>query len=162
MNSHSEDEILQAFSRHVPEVANGVLVFKKVAREPGKMAYIAVEASAAIPDPIGLLCGRQGVHIKAVVSELGGEFVNLVRWDGEPEKFIQNAIGIGESRSVPGDKRPFESELHLNVSNRCARIVVDKKTYESFTANGGLRLRLVSELVEWNITLEFRDETSGA
>jgi N utilization substance protein A len=148
---NSTDDIRQAFGRYLPEVASRLLEFRKVARKPGKMTYIAVASSAGVHDPGGLLVGKRGVHVKAVSADLGGEFVNVVRWDDDAMEFIRNALRLSHR---------FRSELvcRFDPSSNQVWVTVDKKTNEFFS---GLRLRLVSMLVGWDITL-VQDESMDA
>jgi N utilization substance protein A len=153
---HSNDEIRQAFARRVPEVASGVLEFRKTARVPGRMTYVAVAAPASVQDPIGLLVGTRGVHIKAVVADLGGELVNLVRWAAEPTKFIGHALGLTRAGL------PFQPSYRFETSQRHVYVTVDRNTEAYFVSGEGLRLRLVSELVGWSITLLSHDKPPDA
>jgi N utilization substance protein A len=152
---HFEDEIRKAFGKYVPEVLSGVLEFKKIAREPGKRTYIAVSAAPIINDPIGLLVGKRGIHIKAVIADLGGEYFTVVRWQSEPREFIANNLNVGH----PG--LPFDSNFRFDASSRQVLVTVDKETQERFTSDDGLNLRLVSELVGWDITLVCQDKSSN-
>jgi len=151
---HSDDDIREAFARYVPEVASGILTFRKIAREHGKMTYVAVAAPASIRDPIGLLVGRRGAHLKAVISVLGGESVNIVRWKDEPREFIRDVLGLSRAGL------PFQPVFRFEDSERRVCVTVERHTEELFAAADGLRLRLASELSGWQIILLCQDEPS--
>lgn len=153
---HFNDDILQAFARHVPEAASGALEFRSIARERGTMAYVAVAAPAGFSDPIGLLVGRHGTRVKSVVADLGGESANLVRWESEPSEFIRHVLGLSRAGFS------FDPLFRFEPSERRVYVTVDKRTERLFTAGEGLRLRLASELVGWQIILSGQDESSGA
>jgi transcription antitermination factor NusA-like protein len=152
---HSEDEIRQAFCKHVPEILSGALQIKKMVTAPGQGAYIAVSATSDIQDPINVMVGEKGVHSKTVIRELGLKFIDLVRWESDPGKLLDTILR-GSYRS-----EMFKPKLQFDPVNHRVTATVDKETHKRFTANNRLHLRLVSELVGWDIILVCQDKANN-
>ena len=88
-----QEEIRQLFRRHVAEVADGSVEIVSVARAVGRRSCVAVRSQAKQVDPVGACTGVRGIRLKAMVGELNGEHLTVVRWDESPRRFIQNAFG---------------------------------------------------------------------
>jgi N utilization substance protein A len=84
--------ISKLFELEVPEIASGTVVIKSIAREPGFRTKIAVVSEEEGIDPIGSAVGQRGTRIMAVINELGGEKIDVIEWQKDPEKFIANAL----------------------------------------------------------------------
>jgi N utilization substance protein A len=91
-----------------PEVAEGIVVIKSAAREPGIRAKIAVASSDPDVDPVGACVGVKGARVQNVVQELRGEKVDIVPWDGDETRFVCNSLAPAEVVKVLLDesKRP--------------------------------------------------------
>ena len=86
------DMVRQLFEIEVPEIFNGTVEIKAVAREAGSRSKIAVMSTQEGIDPIGSCVGQKGTRVQTVMSELGGEKIDIIEWDEEPVKFIANAL----------------------------------------------------------------------
>ncbi len=76
----------------VPEIHDGVVEIKAIAREPGSRSKVAVHSRDLNVDPVGACVGQKGARIQAIVSELKGEKIDIVRWDSDPAVFVGNAL----------------------------------------------------------------------
>lgn len=84
--------ISKLFELEVPEVASGTVIIKSIAREAGSRTKIAVASLAEGVDPIGSMVGQRGTRVSAVISELGGEKIDIVAWSEDPKEFVANAL----------------------------------------------------------------------
>ena len=75
-----------------PEVASGVVEIKAIAREAGSRSKIAVASRDEHIDPVGSMVGQRGVRVTTVMSELGGEKLDIIEWSADPKKFIEDAL----------------------------------------------------------------------
>jgi len=108
-----KDECLvrKLFEREVPEVANGSVEIKAIAREPGLRLKIAVFSSRAGVDPVGSCVGQKGVRVQAVINELNNEKIDVIQYSGNPEKFIGAALSPAENLEVKIDKKKKKAEV---------------------------------------------------
>lgn len=145
----SDRDLQRAFQRHIPEVAAGTIKLKKIVREPGWMAYVALAKAprAKLVDPVGLCAGERGARLKAVCKDLEGEVVNLVAWHKEPKLYARNALGLARADLA------FKPGFRVDKPDRQIFVIVNRKTRDHFCKRDPLRLRLISELIGWNITL---------
>jgi transcription termination/antitermination protein NusA len=132
----AKKEICQLFRRHVTEVADGSVEVVSVARAIGRRSYVAVRSQAKPVDPVGACTGLRGVRMKAMVGELNGEYLTVVRWDESPQRFIQNAFG----------------------GHPPAEVALDEATHTAFVTVATPTLHppdtdLLGELVGWTIRL---------
>src|SRR5215510_6930178 len=84
--------ILRLFEMEVPEIYNGTVEIKSIAREPGLRTKVAVMARQEGIDPVGSCVGMRGIRIQNIVNELNGEKIDVVQWSGDPKDFIANAL----------------------------------------------------------------------
>src|ERR1051325_10452498 len=86
------DEVRQLFHEYVPEVANGVIKIKGIARAPGKRVIVAVWSSDEQIDPVASCMGQRGIRVKTIVQTLSGEKIDIVRWSDSMESFLINCL----------------------------------------------------------------------
>src|SRR5438477_11800036 len=96
--------IRRLFELEVPEIADGVVTIKSVAREPGARSKIAVASSDDKVDPVGACVGHRGSRVQAIVNELYGEKIDIVRWNPDLTKFIAEALSPAKATSVEADE----------------------------------------------------------
>ncbi|MEK7169790.1 MAG: transcription termination factor NusA, partial [Patescibacteria group bacterium] len=84
--------IYELFKQEVPEVASGAVEIKAIAREPGSRSKIAVVSNDAHIDPVGSLVGQRGVRVSTVMSELGGEKIDIIEWSPDSAKFVEASL----------------------------------------------------------------------
>jgi N utilization substance protein A len=138
------------FELEVPEIFNGLVEIKAIAREPGSRSKIAVAAAQDGIDPVGACVGQRGVRIQAVVNELNGEKIDVVEWSADPAKFVANAlspaqvIGVTLEENADGDK--------------VANVVVDKKMLSLAIGKEGQNARLAAKLTGWRIDIKSNEQ----
>ena len=142
--------------REVPEVASGSVTVKKVVREPGNRAKIAVYSEASGIDPVGSCVGQKGVRIQAVIYALDGlEKIDVIQWNPDPVKFITNALSPAKNLVV-----------ELDESGKIAKVKAPREELPLIIGREGQNVRLASKLTEYTIEVEGDDsmspmETSG-
>ncbi|GIW64160.1 MAG: transcription termination/antitermination protein NusA [Patescibacteria group bacterium] len=135
--------ILELFKREVPEVANENVVIKKVVREPGERAKIAVFSSFSGIDPVGACVGQKGVRVQTVTDELGGnEKIDVIQWSQDKKQFLIAALSPAKIQSI-----------ELDEKNRKAKIFVDETQAPLAIGKNGVNVNLASELTGLNIDI---------
>lgn len=141
--SRTSDEILKKiFYLEIPEISNGLIELKSVAREAGSRSKVAVYTSSDKVDPIGSCVGQRGARIQTVIQELGGEKVDIIQYDEDPEKFISNALAPAKI-----------SNVELNAENKRAVVTVSEDQLSLAIGKGGQNARLAAHLTGWKIDI---------
>src|SRR5207244_51121 len=110
--SRRSDELIRGlFELEVPEIADGLVVIRAVAREPGYRAKIAVESRVQGVDPVGACVGPRGSRVRMVVSELRGEKIDIIPWNTEPARFVAKALSPARVREVYIDDETREATV---------------------------------------------------
>jgi len=130
------------FAAEAPEIGSGVVEIKAVAREAGSRSKIAVASNAPNIDPVGSCVGQKGSRVSAVISELGGEKIDIVEWSEAPETFIANALSPAKVTS-----------LSLDEENKEAQIEVEPDQFSLAVGKGGQNARLAAKLTGWKIDI---------
>jgi N utilization substance protein A len=128
------------FENEVPEIAEGIVTIKQVAREPGSRAKIAVTSRDSDVDPVGACVGMKGSRVQAVVQELRGEKIDIVPWDPDPAKFICNALAPAEIIRVL-----------VEEENHTMEVVVPDDQLSLAIGKRGQNVRLASKLSGWHL-----------
>lgn len=131
--------VAELFKMEVPELAEGVVEVKAIAREPGNRTKLAVASSEEGVDPVGALVGQRGTRVMAVNNELGNEKIDIAEWSEDPEKFIANSISPAKAQSV---------EI---LPRREARVYVPEDQLSLAIGKGGQNVRLAAKLTGWKI-----------
>jgi transcription termination/antitermination protein NusA len=149
--SRVSDEILKKiFYFEIPEISNGLIEIKAVAREAGNRSKVAIWTDQENVDPIGSCVGQRGSRIQTIISELGGERIDMVKYDDDPAKFVANALSPAKVLSV--DLRPEERKALVKVLPDQLSLAIGKK---------GQNVRLAARLTGWKIDImEEGDGTS--
>ncbi len=103
--------MVRLFAQEVPEIYDGVIEIRAVARDPGSRAKIAVISKDSSIDPVGACVGMRGVRVQAVVQELQGERIDIIPWNGEAATFIVNALAPAEVTKVVLDEDTHRVEV---------------------------------------------------
>ncbi len=141
--SRSHPEFLKAlFEQEVPEIQEGIVEIKAVAREPGTRSKIAVVSRDERVDPIGSCVGMKGSRVQAVTHELKGERVDIVLWSPDPMQLISRALS-------PADV----SQVMLNENRGEATVVVTEDQLSKAIGKEGKNVRLAAKLTNWKIDL---------
>lgn len=131
------------FEIEVPEVFNGVVEIKAIAREAGFRSKVAVSATQAGIDPVGSCIGIRGNRIQSIVNELQGEKIDIVSWDEEPKTFIANALSPSEPVHV-----------ELLESEQTAIVVVPDRQLSLAIGKEGQNTRLAARLTGWRLDIK--------
>ena len=141
--SRSSQELVAAlFAQEIPEVANGIVQIKAIAREAGSRTKVAVTTNDDAIDPIGSCIGQRGTRIQSVIRELGGEKVDVVLWSEDPAEYIANALSPAKVTNVE-----LRQDTHL------ASVTVLADQLSLAIGKGGQNVRLAAKLVNWKITI---------
>ncbi len=130
----------------VPEIFNGTVEIKSIAREAGSRSKVAVVARQAGVDPVGACVGMRGVRIQSVVNELGGEKIDVIEWDPATATFIAKALGPAKVLSVHLEEGPLEG--------RTANVVVPDDQLSLAIGRAGQNARLAAKLTGWRIDIQ--------
>lgn len=137
------DLIRKLFGVEVPEVANGAVVIKGVAREPGSRAKVAVESTEENVDPIGACIGQRGTRVQTVIAELSGEKIDIIQWDEDPARFIANSMAPAKVSRV--ETFPEQSG---------AVVYVKPEQFSLAIGRSGQNVRLAVRLTGWRINVQ--------
>jgi transcription termination/antitermination protein NusA len=138
------------FGQEVPEIYDGIIEVKAVARDPGSRAKIAVLSSDSSIDPVGACVGMRGSRVQAVVNELQGEKIDIIQWSPDQASFIVNALAPAEVAKVVLDED----------ANRIEVVVPDDQLSLAI-GRRGQNVRLASQLSGWDIDILTEDEESS-
>ncbi|MGK2906074.1 MAG: transcription termination factor NusA [Desulfuromonadales bacterium] len=141
--------LIELFRMEVPEVAEGIVEIKAVAREPGSRAKIAVASNDPDVDPIGACVGMRGARVQNVVSELRGEKIDIINWTPDIARFACSALSPAEVTRVYVDSE--EESLEIIVPDDQLSLAIGKK---------GQNVRLAAKLTGWKI--DIMSETRAA
>jgi N utilization substance protein A len=142
--SRSHPELLRRlFELEVPEVYNGTVEIKSIAREAGFRSKIAVAAKQEGIDPVGCCVGLRGIRIQNIVSELNGEKIDVVMWSPDPATFIANALSPAHIVGV-----------QLNKEEEVATVIVPDKQLSLAIGKEGQNARLAAKLTGWRIDIK--------
>ena len=131
------------FEMEIPELSTGQVEIVKVARVPGVRSKVAVRSIDKDLDPIGTFIGPKGVRIAAVMDELQGEKVDIVKWDFDIVEFIKNAFSPATVQEVKVDEK-----------KKKAKVFVAEEQYPIALGKDGVNIHLVSDLVGYDIEVE--------
>jgi transcription termination/antitermination protein NusA len=139
----------QLFRQEVPEVYDGIIEIKAVARDPGSRAKIAVISYDSSIDPVGACVGMRGSRVQAVVGELQGEKIDIIPWSDDPATFVVNALAPAEVSKVVLDEDAGRIE-----------VVVPDEQLSLAIGRRGQNVRLASMLTGWDIDILTEQEES--
>ncbi len=137
------DLIRRLFEVEIPEVYDGAVEIKSIAREPGGRAKVAVSSREPNLDPVGACVGPRGSRIRMVVSELRGERVDVIQWSDDPARYIANALSPAKVTSVSVDE-----ETHY------ATVIVPDDMLSLAIGKEGQNARLAARLTGWHIDIK--------
>lgn len=141
--SRAAPELLEFLMRQeIPEVADGTVELKAVAREAGQRSKVAVSSNNVNVDPIGACIGHRGSRIQAVTAELQRERVDIIQWDGSPREFIRNALSPAKVGNI-----------ELDTETKTARVTVGNDQLSLAIGKSGQNVRLAAKLTGFKIDL---------
>ncbi len=133
----------QLFFAEVPELAQGIVEIKATAREAGARSKIAVYSSDEHIDPVGAMVGQRGVRVTTIMSELGGEKIDIIEWSNDPVEFIEEALSPATVLDVS-----------LDEENKIAKVSVSEDQQSLAIGKGGQNARLAAKLTGWKIDVQ--------
>src|SRR5215218_5489850 len=137
------------FTQEVPEIYDGIVEVKAVARDPGSRAKIAVISRDSSVDPVGACVGMRGSRVQAVVTELQGEKIDIIPWTADPANFVVNALAPAEVAKVV-----------LDEDRQRMEVVVPDQQLSLAIGLRGQNVRLASQLTGWDIDIVTEQEES--
>ncbi len=150
--SRSHPKFLEElFKAEAPEVANGTVVLKAIAREAGSRSKVAVFSNDAHIDPVGSLVGQRGVRVATVMSELGGEKIDIIEWSEDPRRFLEDALSPAKILNV-----------EMNDTEKKAVIEVSPDQQSLAIGKGGQNVRLAAKLTGWKIDIKSNEAAAPA
>ncbi|MFB0917590.1 MAG: transcription termination factor NusA [Clostridiaceae bacterium] len=135
--------VKRLFEREVPEIFDGVVEIKSIAREPGSRTKIAVHSNDENVDATGSCVGNRGSRVQNVVNELKNEKIDIVEWNKEPALFIANALSPAKVKDV-----------FVNEDEKSARVIVEDSQLSLAIGKEGQNVRLAAKLTNWKIDIK--------
>jgi N utilization substance protein A len=142
LSRRSEEILKKVFYLEIPEVANGLVELKAVAREAGSRSKVAIWTDAENVDPVGSCVGQRGSRIQTIISELGGEKVDIIEYSENAEKFIANSLAPAKV-----------VDIKLIESEHKAIVKVDSDKLSLAIGKSGQNVRLAAHLTGWKIDI---------
>src|ERR671915_883297 len=154
--SRRDPELIKTlFELEVPEIADGLVEIRGVAREPGYRSKIAVESHMQGVDPVGACVGPRGSRVRMVVSELRGEKIDIIPWNTEPARFVAKALSPARVR-----------EVYIDDETKEATVIVPNDQLALAIGKEGLNARLAARLTGWKVDIvsdtEFAQQEADA
>jgi len=143
------DFLEKLFEVEAPELQSGTVLVKAIAREAGSRSKIAVYATDPHIDPVGSLVGQRGVRVSTVMSELGGEKIDIIEWSEDPLEFIEDALSPAQVLSVTVSGEASESEDERGHAT--VEVAPDQQSLA--IGRGGQNVRLAAKLTGWKIDI---------
>jgi N utilization substance protein A len=145
------DFLASLFAVETPELQNGSVEIKAIAREAGARSKIAVYANDEHIDPVGSLVGQRGVRVSTVMSELGGEKIDIIEWSEDPITFIEDALSPAQVINVVIEAEPGEGEEGDSRGHVRVEVAPDQQSLA--IGRGGQNVRLAAKLTGWKIDI---------
>lgn len=133
----------QLFYAEVPELSQGIVEIKAIAREAGARSKIAVYSRDEHIDPVGAMVGQRGVRVSTIMSELGGEKIDVIEWSNDPIEFIEEALSPASVLDV-----------QIDEENKTAKVFVSEDQQSLAIGKGGQNARLAAKLTGWKIDVQ--------
>lgn len=149
--SRTSPELVRGlFEQEVPEIYDGTVQIMGIAREPGSRTKVAVRSTDANVDAVGACVGMKGSRVRAVVEELSGEKIDIVRWSEDPLELCANALNPAEN-----------IDMELDEESRAIRVLVPQDQLSLAIGKRGQNARLASKLIGWNIDIRGDGDDGG-
>lgn len=139
--------VKRLFELEVPEIDEGIVEIKGIAREAGDRTKLAVYSKEEKVDSVGACVGMRGQRVKSIVRELGGERIDIIRWNEDIREYIKGALSPAEISSIDIDKESLK-----------ARVIVNDDQLSLAIGRQGQNVRLASKLTGWNIDIRSKKE----
>ncbi|AND85037.1 transcription termination/antitermination protein NusA [Clostridium tyrobutyricum] len=143
--------IKRLFELEVPEIFDGIVDIKSIAREAGSRTKIAVHSNDENVDPMGACVGPKGIRVQSIVNELKNEKIDIIKWSKLPEEYIANALSPAKVLDVDIDE-----------DNKFAQIVVDDDQLSLAIGKEGQNVRLAAKLTGWKIDIKSKTQLDNS
>ena len=148
--SRTHPEFIEGlFAMEAPEISGGVVEIKSIAREPGSRSKISVYSNDEHIDPVGSCVGQKGVRVSTVMSELGGEKIDIIPWSPDPATYISSALSPANVLNIETDEEGHKATIE--VANDQLSLAIGK---------GGQNVRLAAKLTGWRIDIKSIDKNN--
>jgi len=142
--SRSHPNLIRSlFELEIPEVHNGIVELKAIAREAGHRAKVAVATTQENVDPVGCCLGPRGIRLQSIISELKGEKIDVIQWHADPGVFISNALSPAQVASIK-----------IDAERNTSTVVVPDKQLSLAIGKEGQNARLAAKLTGWRIDIK--------
>ncbi len=142
LSRRSEEILRKVFYLEIPEIANGTVEIKNVAREAGSRSKVAIYTESENVDPVGSCVGQRGSRIQTIITELGGEKIDIIEYNEDPVKYIANALAPAKVLSI--ELKEEEKKAEVRVSSDKLSLAIGKN---------GQNVRLAARLSGWKIDI---------
>ena len=142
--------VKRLFELEVPEIQNGLVQIKSVAREAGSRTKMAVHSIDPSVDPIGSCVGPRGMRVEKVVGELMGEKIDIIKWSSDPAEFIANALNPARVMSV-----------FTSVDEKACRVIVPDSQLSLAIGKEGQNARLAARMTGWRIDIKSQSQAEA-
>jgi transcription termination/antitermination protein NusA len=147
--------VRELFELYVPEIEDGTVEIKSIAREAGYRTKIAVHSDDSDVDPVGACIGTRGVRIQNVVAELRNEKIDVIRYSTDPVDYISNALSPARITTVALYEDPAEA------GGKRAEVIVPDDQLSLAIGRGGQNVRLAAKLTSWKIDIKSESQAGG-
>ncbi|MCX6731515.1 MAG: transcription termination factor NusA, partial [Candidatus Parcubacteria bacterium] len=138
--------VTKLFEMEVPEISGGIVEIKDIARESGSRSKIAVTSNQERIDPVGSCVGQKGIRVGTIISELGGEKIDIIEWSSQPSQFISHALSPAKIIDVI-----------IKEDTREAEVIVDEDQLSLAIGRAGQNVRLAAKLTGWKLDIKSRE-----
>jgi len=142
MSRTTTDLIVKLFELEIPEIAEGTVVIKSIAREPGHRTKVAVMSTDDRVDPVGACVGMRGSRVKNIVRELSGEKIDIIRWHPDVRKYIEEALSPAHIK-----------DIEIDEAKKRVRVIVHEDQLSLAIGKRGQNARLTSKLTGWHVDI---------
>lgn len=140
LSRSSKEMVREIFTREIPEIADGSVIIKDIARDAGNRSKVSVFTEDESIDPIGSCIGQRGSRITTIIEELGGEKIDVIQYSKNLEDYIKQALSPAKITSVK-----------LEEENKEATVTVPADQFSLAIGRGGQNVRLAADLTDWTI-----------
>ena len=147
LSRNHNDLVVQLFEMEVPEIEDGLVEIRAVARDPGDRSKVAVYTNDSSIDPVGTCVGVRGSRVRTIVDELDGEKIELIRWHENIETYIKNSL---QPANV--------SHVNINQDEQSAEVIVPEDQLSLAIGRRGQNIRLSSRLTNWRLNVKGETE----
>lgn len=167
----SPDLLKRLFEKEVPEIQQGIVEVKGIVREAGDRAKVAVFSRDENVDPVGTCVGPRGTRVQAIVNQLGGENIDIVKYEEAPEEFIRNALNPAEVEGVLFDENNWEVDEPASVDengreheeriHRGCTVIVPDDQLSLAIGKRGQNVRLAAQLTGYKIDIKSSSQAAA-